>query len=363
MAVKQPKPIDPDIPADTTSSATFEGISSGTGFSYSGSLEVPGDHDWIAFSATAGIPYTIYASLLDKLGRTSGDSVVAIRDSAGNVVNAGDDGGVGTNTLFVFTPATSGTYFVDIGDFGNNDAGEYSVFIRSNFDTSNVLRTDAPDVFTSGGTSTVLGGKGADTLIAGNFNFINLLGEQGNDILHGNDTANSLAGGVGNDTIYGNGDFDLIWGDMGSDDIAGGSGDDWIWGGRGADHIDGGIGSDQINGGRGADILYGGLDGDTDFFIFSNKADSLAGTQHDIVLGFDNDFINLLDVDANAKVAGDQAFRFIGSANFHKKPGELTVKIVDGSTMVLGDTNGDGKADFQIELTGIHALTAADFFL
>jgi hypothetical protein len=37
--------------------------------------------------------------------------------------------------------------------------------------------------------------------------------------------------------------------------------------------------------------------------------------------------------------------------------------ILGGVTLVEGDVNGDGKADFQIELSGLHTLTGADFIL
>jgi len=34
-----------------------------------------------------------------------------------------------------------------------------------------------------------------------------------------------------------------------------------------------------------------------------------------------------------------------------------------GKTVILGDTNGDGIADFALELSGSHSLNATDFFL
>ena len=36
---------------------------------------------------------------------------------------------------------------------------------------------------------------------------------------------------------------------------------------------------------------------------------------------------------------------------------------VNDKTIVQGDVNGDKVADFQIQLTGLKVLTAADFFL
>ncbi|WP_210213311.1 hypothetical protein, partial [Sinorhizobium medicae] len=49
--------------------------------------------------------------------------------------------------------------------------------------------------------------------------------------------------------------------------------------------------------------------------------------------------------------------------------GELIYKTfnpagtADDKTVVYGDLNGDGRADFQIELSGLKSLTAGDFLL
>jgi hypothetical protein len=34
-----------------------------------------------------------------------------------------------------------------------------------------------------------------------------------------------------------------------------------------------------------------------------------------------------------------------------------------GHTIIEGDVNGDGKADFQVDLLGYKTLTASDFIL
>jgi hypothetical protein len=61
-------------------------------------------------------------------------------------------------------------------------------------------------------------------------------------------------------------------------------------------------------------------------------------------------------------MAGNQAFTWIGGAGFTGHVGEL--RFTSGSkTVISGDVNGDGKADFQIELAGRHSLAASDFIL
>ncbi len=62
-------------------------------------------------------------------------------------------------------------------------------------------------------------------------------------------------------------------------------------------------------------------------------------------------------------MAGNQAFKFIGVQAFHGIAGELHYVTSGGSRIVEGDVNGDGKADFQIKITGLVTLTGGDFVL
>ena len=68
-------------------------------------------------------------------------------------------------------------------------------------------------------------------------------------------------------------------------------------------------------------------------------------------------------LDASTKKAGNQAFAFIGTQGFHHQAGELHYLKSGANTIIEGDVNGDGKADFQIGLTGLKTLTSTDFLL
>ncbi|HSX73581.1 MAG TPA: protease, partial [Shinella sp.] len=68
-------------------------------------------------------------------------------------------------------------------------------------------------------------------------------------------------------------------------------------------------------------------------------------------------------MDASTKSGGDQDFTFIGTAGFHKKAGELRYEKKGGDTLVHGDVNGDGKADFSITIDASLSLKASDFIL
>jgi 23S rRNA (adenine2030-N6)-methyltransferase len=73
------------------------------------------------------------------------------------------------------------------------------------------------------------------------------------------------------------------------------------------------------------------------------------------------DLIDLSGIDANALPGGDQEFAFIGTAAFSGTPGELRDDAGGGTTLVSGDVNGDGTADFAIRLAGDHTLAAGNF--
>ena len=95
------------------------------------------------------------------------------------------------------------------------------------------------------------------------------------------------------------------------------------------------------------------------------------GSTRDRILDFvhNQDDNDLRTIDAKTAVAGNQAFKFIGTQAFHKVAGELhfikqnPAGTANDKTIVEGHVTGDGRADFQIELKGLIGLTSADFLL
>ena len=81
----------------------------------------------------------------------------------------------------------------------------------------------------------------------------------------------------------------------------------------------------------------------------------------DFVAGIDT--VDFAAIDIDPAVPGDEAFSFIGSAAFSHTAGELQAKAFGANTLVSGDVDGNGKADFQILLSGSVALQATDFLL
>jgi len=147
--------------------------------------------------------------------------------------------------------------------------------------------------------------------------------------------------------------------------ILGSSAGNVLAGSSQGDLILGGLGADVLIGGRGRDELSGGSENDT--FRFVRTTDSLKGNP-DLIEDFshvEGDRIDLHKIDANTKMAGNQAFHFIDDQGFHHKAGE--VHWADGGASVIlveGDVNGDGKADFSIALDPyFEGLVKGDFIL
>jgi Ca2+-binding RTX toxin-like protein len=148
----------------------------------------------------------------------------------------------------------------------------------------------------------------------------------------------------------------------GADILAGGAQADYLAGGAGADQLYGLSGNDTLVGGAGADTLRGG--GGRDMFQFAAVTDSTAAVRDtivDFVAGTDR--IDLWQIDAVAGTGGNEAFTFIGAAAFGSSAGQLRAFQADGSWFVEGDTNGDGIADFALQVMGSGALGAGDFLL
>lgn len=175
--------------------------------------------------------------------------------------------------------------------------------------------------------------------------------------------------GVANINATGNNAANTLLGNKGANVLSGLNGNDNLIGGAGNDRLIGGLGTDQLTGGAGRDIMTG--DGSRDVFDFNAASEiGRTATTRDRITDFlhGTDDIDLSTIDA---VAGgpNNAFRFIGRSAFSGQSGQLhflqqnPAGTVNDKTIIEGDLNGDRVADFQLELTGLIALTAGDFIL
>lgn len=204
-----------------------------------------------------------------------------------------------------------------------------------------------------GGDDRLLGGRGADTMAGG----------EGNDRYVVDDAGDVVQedAGEGRDIILTRVDYalaagsevELLRGYRDTDGLI-------LTGNEFGNRIVGGDGDDTITGGLGRDVLVGG-DGD-DTFVFGSTADSNPAMR-DLIVDFmvGSDRIDLSAIDA-IPGGGDSAFHFIGNAAFGAA-GDLRVYTAGTNTVVAGEVNGDGRADFMVVLRGLVGLQETDFLL
>lgn len=198
------------------------------------------------------------------------------------------------------------------------------------------------------GPPNIKGTGGGDRIEATRF-VDRVFGNNGADSIFGKAGADRLSAGADDDRVWGGNGHDRIYGGSGEDELFGGRGGDRMLGGQGADALHGGTGGDRLIGGPGADLLEGGRGADVFEFL---PGDAGSGAERDVIVDFERgtDRIDLGAFDA---------FDFIDDALFSGEPGEL--RFSNG--MLRSDLDGDGRTDFQIELDGIAALSAADLLL
>lgn len=258
------------------------------------------------------------------------------------------------------------------------------------------------DILMGGAGNDLLNGNGGSDVIDGGEGDDALAGENGVDVINGGAGDDVLRGGGGDDTLFGDAGDDLLFGGANEDTLTGGDGDDILdgmtqadvlfggagedilRGGDGFDTLDGGLDNDILAGGNGNDTLTGGLGVDTlrgnaqeDIFVFNSTAESTA-LASDIIDGFDGagvaggDVIDLSGIDADATLAGNQAFSFLGAvssaAGIGFGAGGLWVEDFGGQTRLFGNTDADGVIEFSVRIndgpeTVATDYTAGDFIL
>jgi lysophospholipase L1-like esterase len=188
------------------------------------------------------------------------------------------------------------------------------------------------------------GGTLGGNAVALNSGERHISGSQATDRLAGDGLSNQISGRGGNDVVLGRG---------GNDRLHGGSGTDLLNGGAGNDVLLGSTGNDRMTGGSGKDR-----------FDFNSISDSGAASGiRDVIVDFRRgDKVDLSGIDANAGASGNQSFRIV--SDFTGSAGQLTREKLGAGFLVSGDVNGDGNADFAIQVnTTLSALQASDFRL
>jgi len=215
---------------------------------------------------------------------------------------------------------------------------------------------------------------------------INGTGNTLDNVLTGNSAANVLTGGAGNDTyIVGTGDTVTEAASAGTDTVQ--SAIAWTLGANlenlilmGTTAINGTgntannvmIGNDQANtlssldgidtltGGLGKDTLTGGTG--SDVFDFNLTTESQAGTNKDVITDFvsGSDKIDLAGIDAIVG-GSDNTFTYLNTGAFTSVAGQLRFDVATNT--LQGDTDGNGVADLEIQLTGVASVAVGDIIL
>ena len=223
----------------------------------------------------------------------------------------------------------------------------------------------------SGGYAVAVGGGTADVTFSGGtlLSDVTVTVTMGSanakiDLIDDHEIASSAT------TVLGSGAVDLLLLGVAAINGTGNSDANALFGNRGANTLSGMDGGDVLTGGAGRDIMFGG--NGSDVFDFNARTESgNKATTRDVIRDFvqGEDIIDLTGVDASTRTAGDQSFSWRGAAAFNGHAGQLRYVIsnvagtASDKTVVYGDLNGDRRADFQVELTGLHHLTSSDFLL
>lgn len=376
------------------------------GSGYTPPLAATGGGIWVAAGGQLDIANSILAGNAVRGGATADPDLAGTitatngRNVFGSAVlgnAAGDREGVAGSLLFAATDAATGggrlaqnggpTPTVALRDAATNPA--LAAADPSTADAADQRGVARP---APAGTSPDLGAfelaqAGGGTPTPG------IEGTEGDDTLIGTAAAETIRGLGGNDLIEGGAGNDLIDGGTGFDlvrytgtaavtlDLRGdlpGDADTAVQG-RASDTlvgIEGGIGSagrDRFHGDGGANLFQGGagkdtytLDAGNDLLDFNAVAESGPGSgKRDLVTDFVHlaDDIDLVGIDADPTLAGDQPFRWVGTSALGRAPGALGFVHAGADTIVRASNDRDAAAEFEIQLTGRINLTADDFVL
>ena len=242
------------------------------------------------------------------------------------------DGGVGVDNL------TGGigndTYIVELTVTGTGDASLFTIQ-----DTFTELAGEGTDTLKLRGT---LGYLTTQTLLVDTYAAQNI---EGLDVSLTGSAKINLTGNSVDNVLIGNAVVNILIGDAGNDTLDGKAGNDVLIGGLGSDFLTGGLGADRF---------------DFNAIIESSSAnasiDTIADFSH---VQLDKIDLSTIDAKAGTPLVND-AFTFI-LTDFTGVEGQ--VRFDTATHSIYGDIDGNGVADFQIILTGVASLVAADLIL
>lgn len=103
-------------------------------------LAPAGDVDWVYFTGTAGVTYTIQTLNLNPGGM---DTVMTLHFEDGTDPVYNDDSGDGLASYITFTAQYTGDYFIEVQHYDGYSAGYYDISVTSN--EQQMMTVQAPD--------------------------------------------------------------------------------------------------------------------------------------------------------------------------------------------------------------------------
>jgi Ca2+-binding RTX toxin-like protein/subtilisin-like proprotein convertase family protein len=120
-------PAEADDHVNSLSEATPTSLALGT--PASGAIQIPGDVDVFAVDMVAGTVYRLDAQGLASTEGTLTDPVIRVFNSAGELVQVADNGGLGLESKAYFVPTQNDTYYVEVSSGIQANLGTYKLSV------------------------------------------------------------------------------------------------------------------------------------------------------------------------------------------------------------------------------------------
>ncbi|NGZ26949.1 MAG: hypothetical protein G8345_08675 [Magnetococcales bacterium] len=232
-----------DISASTSTTATLTVNAA----PQTSAIDGPQDQDWWQMQLSAGVTYSFVQNTITN---SALDPLLRLLNASGTELALNDDGGGYPNALLLYTPTTSGTYYLSAQGYGST-AGGYAISVVQ---PSSILG-QANGIFNalSGGGFMPGGAEDNIYMINDPNDQIDERGQNSLDMVFAwqsftlGDQLEELRL-LGNNALdgYGNSLNNIISGNMADNALYGGGGDDFLFGGAGNDSLFGGLGDDTV---------------------------------------------------------------------------------------------------------------------